>query len=83
MVSRECGTRHVISFSLDSAVTRARAGRDVVRWQGATTLRVRAHEEKQRRQRAAARLARARSTLTLVVNAVVDKNSIFIRSCKR
>ena len=56
---------------LDSAVGRARAGCDVVGWQGATTLRAHAREEKQRRQRAAARLDRVRSALTQVVNAVV------------
>ena len=43
----------------------------MVGWQGATTLRAHAREEKQRRQRAAARLDRVRSALTQVVNAVV------------
>ena len=42
-----------------------------MRWQGATTLRAHAREEKQRRQRAAARLDRVRSALTQVVNSVV------------
>jgi hypothetical protein len=36
-------------------------GCDAVRWQGETTLRARAREEEQRRQRAAARLNRVRS----------------------
>jgi hypothetical protein len=40
---------------------RARVGCDAVRWQGETTLRARAREEEQRRQRAAARLNRVRS----------------------
>ncbi len=40
---------------------RARVGCDAVRWQGVTTLRARAREEEQRRQRAAARLNRVRS----------------------
>ncbi len=37
----------------------ARVGCDAVRWQGETTLRARAREEEQRRQRAAAQLNRA------------------------
>ena len=42
-----------------------------------------AREEEQRSQCTAARLDRVRSALTQVVNAVVGKNSIFIRCCKR
>jgi hypothetical protein len=39
-------------------------GCDAVRWQGVTTLRARAREEEQRRQRAAARLNRVCSVRT-------------------
>jgi len=46
-------------------------GRDAARWQGATTLRAHAREKEQRRQRAAARLNRVRSALTLEVSMVV------------
>jgi hypothetical protein len=41
-------------INLDSAVERARAGRDAACWQGATTLRAVAREEEQRSQRVAA-----------------------------
>jgi hypothetical protein len=47
-------------------------GCDAVRWQGATTLRARAREEEQRRQRAAAQLNRvcsARHKLDLALEA--------------
>ena len=61
-------------FNLETAVERARAGRDAVRWQGATRPRARARNEEQRRQRAAARSARVRSVLTQKVNQVVSAN---------
>ena len=57
---------------LETAVGRARVGRDAVRWQGATTLRAHAREEEQRGQRAAARLNRVRSAVTLEVKVVVS-----------
>jgi hypothetical protein len=47
-------------------------GCDAVRWQGETTLRARAREEEQRRQRAAAQLNRvcsARTKLDLALEA--------------
>ena len=44
---------------------------DAVGWQGATTLRAYAREEKQRGQRAAARVNRVRSALTQPVKVVV------------
>ena len=59
---------------LETAVGRARAGRDGVRWQGATTLRARARKEEQRRQSAAAWLARVCSALTLEVIDIVGGN---------
>ena len=46
---------------------------DAVGWQGATTLRAHAREEKQRGQRAAAWLNRVRSALTQPVKVVVKK----------
>jgi hypothetical protein len=58
-------------LTLETAVGSARVGCDAVGWQGATTLRARAREEKQRGQRAAAQLNRARSALPQVVNDVV------------
>jgi hypothetical protein len=51
---------------------RARVGCDAVRWQGATTLRARAREEDQRRQRTAAwlnRVCSARYKLDLALEA--------------
>ncbi|MDH3460349.1 MAG: hypothetical protein OEM00_05105, partial [Burkholderiaceae bacterium] len=57
-------------FNLERAVGRARVGCDTVRGQGATTLWAHAHEEEQRRPRAAARLTRARSALTQKVTFV-------------
>ena len=48
-------------------------GCDAVGWQGATTLRAYAREEKQRSQRAAARLNRVRSALTQPVKVVVRR----------
>jgi hypothetical protein len=59
------------SFNLDPAVGRARVGCDAVRWQGVTTLRARAREEEQRRQRTAARLNRVCSALTPSVKVFV------------
>ena len=68
---------------LETAVGRARAGRDRVRWQGVAqacpapclglTLRARARKEEQRRQRAAAWIARARSAVTHEVTVAVVK----------
>ena len=49
-------------------------GCDAVRWQGVTTLRARAREEKQRCQRAAAQLNRVCSAFTPAVNMVVGRN---------
>ena len=60
---------------LETAVGRARVGCDAVGWQGATTLRAYAREEKQRGQRAAARLNRVRSALTQPVKMVVRKKA--------
>ena len=57
--------------NLETAVGRARVGRDAVRWQGATTLRAHAREKEQRHQRAAARPNRVRSAVTLRVKLVV------------
>ena len=58
-------------MNLETAVGRARVGRNGVRWKGATTLWAYAHEEKQRGQRAPGRLNRVRSALTrLVIPAV-------------
>ena len=59
---------------LETAVGRARAGRDAVRWQGATTLRAHARKEEQRRQRAAAWLARVCSAFTQEVMNIVGGN---------
>ena len=59
---------------LETAVGRARVGRDAVRWQGATTLRAPAREAEQRGQRAAARLNRVRSALTQEVSVVMGTN---------
>jgi hypothetical protein len=67
--NREVDQNRII---LDSAVGRARAGRDASGWQGATTLRARAREEEQRGQRVAARFDRVRSALTQTVKAVVE-----------
>ena len=53
---------------LETAVGRARVACDGVRWQGATTLRASARKEKQRRQRAPARLNRVRSVVTRKVS---------------
>ena len=50
-------------------------GCDAVGWQGATTLRAYAREEKQRGQRAAARLNRVRSALTQPVKVVGRKKA--------
>ena len=60
-------------MNLETAVERARVGCDAVCWQGVTTLRANAREEEQRRQRAATRLNRVRSALTLRVAAIVVK----------
>ena len=62
-------------LNLETAVGRARVGRDAVRWQGATTLRAHAREEEQRGQRAAARLNRVRSAVTQEVTFVVVTNA--------
>ena len=59
---------------LETAVGRARAGRDGVRWQGATTLRAHARKEEQRRQSAAAWPARVCSALTHEVMDIVGGN---------
>ena len=56
---------------LETAVGRARAGRDGVRWQGATTLRAPARKEEQHRQSATAWPARACSALTHEVTHIV------------
>ena len=47
-------------------------GCDGVRWQGETTLWAPARKEKQRRQRAPARLNRVRSVVTLEVTLLVS-----------
>ena len=60
-----------MELNLETAVGRARVGCDRVRWQGATTLRAPARKEKQRRQRAPARLNRVRSAVTLEVTLLV------------
>ncbi len=62
----------VVQMILETAVGRARVGRDGVRWQGATTLRAHAREKEQRRQRAPVRLNRVRSAVTQEVKVVVD-----------
>ncbi len=49
-------------------------GCDAVRWQGATTLRARAREEEQRRQRATAQINRVCSAFTRAVSVVVGRN---------
>ena len=59
---------------LETAVGRARVGRDAVRWQDVTTLRAHAREAEQRGQRAAARLNRVRSALTQEVRVIVGTN---------
>ena len=61
-------------FNLETAVGRARVGRDAVRWQGETTLRAPAREAEQRSQRAAARRNRVRSALTQEVRVVMATN---------
>ena len=61
-------------FNLETAVGRARAGRDAVRWQGATMQRAHAGKEEQRRQSAAAWLARVCSALTHEVMNIVGGN---------
>ena len=55
--------------TLDSGVGHGRVGCDAVRWHGAPTLWADAHQEKQRGQRAVARLNRLRSVLTRWVKA--------------
>ena len=60
---------------LETVVGRVRVGCDAVRWQGATTLRAHAREEEQRGQRAAARLNRARSAVTLQVMVLVNADA--------
>ena len=60
--------------TLETAVGRARAGRDGVRWQGATTLRAHARKEEQRRPSAAAWLARVCSAITYEVMDIVGGN---------
>ena len=60
---------------LETVVARVRVGCDAVRWQGATTLRAHAREEEQRGQRAAARLNRARSAVTLQVMVLVNADA--------
>ena len=62
------------SFNLETAVGRARAGRDAVRGQGTTTLRARARKEEQRRQSAAAWPARVCSAFTQEVMNIVGGN---------
>ena len=59
---------------LETAVERARAGCDAVRWQDATTLRARARKEEQRRQRAAAWPDRACSAVTHELMDIVGGN---------
>ncbi len=59
---------------LETAVGRARVGRDAVRWQGVTTLRAHACAEEQGRERAVAGRNRVRSAVTLKVMVVVDRN---------
>ncbi len=56
---------------LETAVGRARVGGQAVRWQGVTTLRARAREEEQRRQRGACPFNRVRSALTPKVTFIV------------
>ena len=63
----------ICSFNLETAVERARVGRNTVRWQGATTLWAHAHEEEQRGQRAVVRLNRVRSAVTQEVMRVVGR----------
>jgi hypothetical protein len=58
-------------INLETAVGRARVGCDAVGWQGATLLRARAREEKQRGKPAAAQLSRVCSAFTQEVNDVV------------
>ena len=58
-------------LNLETAVGRARVGRDAVRWRGATTLRAHAREEEQRGQRAVAQLNRVRSAVTQKVMVIV------------
>ena len=69
---------------LETAVGRARAGRDGVRWQGLAqacpapclglTLRARARKEEQRRQSAPSRPARVCSAFTHEVMDIVGRN---------
>ncbi|MCZ2438600.1 MAG: hypothetical protein LC119_00305 [Burkholderiales bacterium] len=61
----------IAEVNLEAAVGRARVDRAAVRWQGATTLRARAREKEQRRQRTAARLNQVRSVLTRMVTCAV------------
>ena len=63
-----------VRMILETAVGRARVGRDAVRWQGVTTLRALAREAEQRSQRAVARLNRVRSALTQEVRVVMGTN---------
>jgi hypothetical protein len=74
MLRRRVGLLREEPVILETAVGRARVGRDAVRWQGATLLRAHAREEEQRGQRAAARLNRACSALTQVVTVVVSRD---------
>jgi hypothetical protein len=59
------------SLNLETAVERARVGRDGVGWQGATTRRACARKKEQRRQQAPAWLNRVRSVLTQQVKCAV------------
>ena len=59
---------------LETAVGRARAGCDAVRWQGVTMRRAHARKEEQRRQRAAEWLAWVCSALTHKVTHIVGGN---------
>jgi len=61
-------------MNLETAVERARAGRDVPFWQGATRRRLNACNEEQRGQGGAARFDRVRSAVTQVVKAIVGAN---------
>jgi len=53
---------------------RARVGCDAVRWQGVTTLRARAREEEQRRQRTAAQVNRVCSAFNQELMGLVYRN---------
>jgi hypothetical protein len=73
-VHLKINTCRSVASNLDPAVERARVGCDVVRWQGATTLRAHAREEEQRGQRAAAQLNRVCSAFTQTVKVDVGRN---------